>query len=82
MWETQHQQCFDYLLSEFRKDVLLRYFDVKKPIYLFTDAHKTGLGAILAQGDSVETARPVAIASRTTTDAEKNYPQIDLEGLG
>ena len=81
-WEQEHQQCFNYLLSEFRKDVLLRYFDISKPTYLFTDAHKTGLGAILAQGDSIETALPVAVASRTTTDAEKNYPQIDLEGLG
>ena len=80
-WEEKHQQCFQYLLSEFRKDVLLRYFDISKPTYLLTDAHKTGLGAILAQGDSMETALPVAIASRTTTDAEKNYPQIDLEGL-
>ena len=81
-WEQHHQECFNYLLSEFRKDVLLRYFDISKPTYLFTDAHKTGLGAILAQGDSIETALPVAVASRTTTDAEKNYPQIDLEGLG
>ena len=81
-WEEKHQRCFDYLLKEFRKDVLLRYFDTSKPTYLFTDAHQTGLGAILAQGDSIETARPVVIASRTTTEAEKKYPQIDLEGLG
>ena len=81
-WEEKHQKCFEQLLSAFRKDVLLRYFDVSKQIYLFTDAHITGLGAILAQGSSLETAKPVAIASRTTTVAEKKYPQIDLEGLG
>ena len=81
-WEQKHQKCFNELLASFRKDILLRYFDISKPTYVFTDAHITGLGAILAQGDSVETARPIAIASRTTTDAEKKYPQIDLEGLG
>ena len=81
-WESRHQKCFDQLLSEFRKDVLLRYYDINSPIYIFTDAHKTGLGAILAQGESLETARPVAVASRSTTDAEQRYPQIDLEGLG
>ena len=80
-WEEKHQRCFNYLLKEFRKDVLLRYFDTSKSIYLFTDAHQTGLGAILAQGDSIETALPVVVASRTTTEAEKKYPQIDLEGL-
>ena len=81
-WQQHHQECFKQLLSEFRKDVLLRYFDPSKPTYLFTDAHITGLGAILAQGDDIETARPVAVASRSTTDAERRYPQIDLEGLG
>ena len=81
-WESNHQKCFQYLLSEFRKDVLLRFYDINLPIYVFTDAHKTGLGAILAQGDSLENARPVAVASRSTTDAEQRYPQIDLEGLG
>ena len=80
-WEDKHQKCFEQLLSEFHKDTSLRYFDISKPTYLFTDAHISGLGAILAQGDTVETAKPVAIASRATTDAEKRYPQIDLEGL-
>ena len=43
------------------------------------DAHITGLSAILAQGHCVEDAKPVAIASRTTNQAEKHYPQLDLE---
>ena len=30
----------------------------------------------------MENALPVAVASRTTTESEKRYPQIDLEGLG
>ena len=49
---------------------------------MITDAHITGLGATLAQGNSIETAKPVAFASRATTDAESRYPQLDLEGLG
>ena len=43
------------------------------------DAHRTGLGAVLAQGNSINNT--VAIASRTTTKVEQRYPQIDLEGL-
>ena len=81
-WEAHLQSCFTSLLSEFKKDILLRYIELSKPIFIFTDAHKSGIGAILAQGDSIETALPVAVASRTTTESEKNYPQIDLEGLG
>jgi hypothetical protein len=62
--------------------MLLQYFDMGKQTFIFTDAHKTGLGAMLAQGDSVENAGPVAIASRATNDSEQRYPQIDLEALG
>ena len=37
---------------------------------------------MLAQGDSVRTSKPAAVASRTTNAAEKKYPQIDLEATG
>lgn len=81
-WQDRHQKCFEELVKEFRKDTLMRYFDMAKPIYIFTDAHITGLGAMLAQGDDVSSAKPVAFASRTTNKAEANYPQIDLEAMG
>ena len=41
----------------------------------------TGLGAVLAQGNSVRKAKPVAFASRTTSQAEAIYPQLDLEAM-
>ena len=69
------------LLKELREDTLLRYFDLEKPTFIFTDAHKTGLGATLAQGDSIANAQPVAFASRTTNHAETRYPQLDLEAM-
>ena len=65
-----HQQCFEELLQSFKKDTLLRYFDTKKKIFVVTDAHATGLGAMLLQGDDFESAKPVVIASRTTSNAE------------
>ena len=69
------------LISAFKKDTLLRYFDLAKPTFIFVDAHATELGAILAQGDSRKSAKPVAFASRATQGAERNYPQIDLEAM-
>ena len=62
--------------------MLLRYFDLQTPTYVITDAHVTGLGAMLSQGDSLSTAEPVAFASRTTGPAETQYPQLDLEAMG
>lgn len=81
-WQQKHQECFEDLIAAFRKEVLLEYFDMKKKTFVFTDAHITGLGAMLAQGDSIEDAKPVAFASRTTHGAESRYPQLDLEAMG
>ena len=78
-WESQHETCFRELIATFRKDIKLRYFDMNKPTFVIVDAHITGIGAILAQGDSIDSAKPVALASRTTSQAEKRYPQLDLE---
>ena len=81
-WKEEHQSAFETLLKAFKKDVSLRYFDPTLPIFISTDAHKTGLAATLLQGDSKETSKPVAFASRTTTPAESRYPQMDLEAMG
>ena len=41
-----------------------------KPTFIFVDTHITGLGAMLAQGDDITSAKTVAFASRTTSQAE------------
>ena len=78
-WQEKHETCFKELIDSFRKDTLLRFFDLDLPSFVFVDGHRTGFGAILAQGKSIEDAKPVALASRTTSQSEMNYPQIDLE---
>ena len=80
IWRKEHQACFKSLLEAFKKETLLQYFDGNLQSFLFVDAHNTGLGAILAQGTTVEDAKPVAVSSRATSKSEKLYPQIDLEG--
>lgn len=80
-WKKEHQQCFDNLINDFKKSTQLKYYNLHEKTFIFTDAHVTGLGAILAQGENKESAVPVAFASRTTNIAEKNYPQLDLEAL-
>ena len=78
-WRPIHQKCFESLIQDFKKDTLLQYFDMRKKIFAITDAHITSLGAILTQVDDCESARPVIIASRTTSKAESRYPQLHLE---
>ncbi len=78
-WEKRHNEAFHALIDAFREDVLLRFFDPEAPTFIIVDGHKTGLGAILAQGPTLEEAKPVALASKTTNLSEKNCPQLDLE---
>ena len=78
-WEKQHDDCFKELLNAFREDVLMRYFDCNLNTFVFVDGHRTGLGAILAQGNTMYDAKPVAVASRCTSPAEFKYPQLDVE---
>ena len=80
-WNSKHDACFKELVASFRGDALLRFFDCEQPTFVFVDGHTTGLGAMLAQGTSIEEAKPIAIASRTTTPAEGRYPQLDIEAL-
>ena len=65
----------------FHEETLVRYFDPKKDTCTLVDAHCTGLGANLAQGNSVNNTVPIAIASLTATKFEQRYPHIDLQGL-
>ena len=78
-WTETHQKEFENIKNAFSTDVLLRHYDTKKNTFIFVDAHFTGLCAILAQGQSPDESKAVALASRTTTTAEKNYSQLDLE---
>ena len=43
--------------------------------------NRSGVGAILAQGNSAEDTVPVAIASLATNKVEHRYPQLDLAGM-
>ena len=54
----------------------LAYFDCTKPVVIQTDASEYGLGAALLQD-----GRPIAFASKTLTDVETRYANIERECL-
>ena len=43
VWGPAHQKTFEEVIAAFRKDTLLRYFDLNKQTIIFVDGHKTGL---------------------------------------
>ena len=74
------------LISRSQKGVFtsqecLAYFDQKKDIFLQVDASMQGLGAALMQKDQQGRLKPDVYASRSLTDAEKRYSNIEYELL-
>ena len=49
-------------------------YDLDDPLWLFTDASGSGLGAALFQGKEWKGALPIAYKSHQMTAAERNYP--------
>ena len=60
--------------AEFKKKIILPYFDRDKETILETDASKKGFGAVILQEE-----QPIYYAFRALTPAEKNYQNLECE---
>ena len=91
-WLDTHTEAFNKLKTAICKDVTLKYFDLSLPIYIECDASKKGIGVVMLQPDSTientsksdvpNNLHPVFYASKTLTDTESNYSNIEREMLG
>ncbi|GFW98612.1 retrovirus-related Pol polyprotein from transposon opus [Trichonephila clavipes] len=75
-WSIEVQKALDAVKEAIAKALVLKLPDFKKPFELFTDANSIGVGAVLNQEQ-----RPVVIASRTLSAAERNYTVTERECL-
>ena len=80
-WSKSCQQAFTKLKARLASTEVLAHYDMKLPLRLDCDASAYGVGAVLSHKFPDGSERPIAYASRTLSDAEKNYAQIEKEGL-
>lgn len=73
-WFPEHDHALTKLKSVVSSAPVLRFYDSSLPTTLQVDASKSGLGACLMQQ-----GKPVAYASRSLSNSEINYAQIEKE---
>ena len=85
IWDKIHADSFQKCKTLASNSALLTHFDPKLPLVLTTDASPYGIGCCLShkvQVDNKTRLKPIAYASASLKDSQKNYSQIDREGLG
>ena len=72
----EHREAFRNIKKIFSTKITLPYFSQNRESVLQVDASKKGLGATLIQNET-----PIYYASRTLSNAEKNYQNLERECL-
>ncbi len=75
-WDDDHQDAFLELKRLVTTRTCLKYYDPSKPTVVEVDASQKGLGACLLQDNE-----PVLFASKSLTESQKNYSNIERETL-
>ena len=92
IWTAVHEKAFQDLKDMVSEDCLIQFYNPHKPLFLECDASKQGIGCVMLQPDDNLAAntvdgiptnlRPVTYASKSLSEAEQNYANIERELLG
>ncbi|XP_026688729.1 uncharacterized protein K02A2.6-like isoform X1 [Diaphorina citri] len=75
-WTPNHQAEFENLKKIISSVPVLTYFDPNKPLTLSVDSSCSSMGAVLMHGQN-----PIAYASKSLSDCQQRYSQIEKELL-
>nr|XP_057937756.1 cytokine receptor family member b2 isoform X2 [Doryrhamphus excisus] len=80
-WGAAQQRAFDELRQELSSPTVLAQYCLNRETKVAADASSFGLGGVLSQKQPTGDWRPVAFISRSMTNAERRYAQIEKEAL-
>ena len=80
-WNEECKIAFQALKQELTSNRFLTYYNPNLPLVVACDACPVGLGAVLAHKLPSGEEKPISYASRTLSNSERNYSQIDKENL-
>ena len=81
VWGPSQDKAFAMVKELLQSSRVLVHFDKSLPLVLSCDASPYGVGAVLVHTMPNGDERPVAFASRTLTETERKYSQLEKEAL-
>ena len=80
-WGKEQEQSFKQLKQVLASPQVSTHYSLTAPTRLIVDASPWALGSVLLQQETVSTYRPIAYGSRSLTEVEVKYAQIEKESL-
>ena len=80
-WSPRCEEAFKKAKNSLSSSNVLVHYDPSLPVILESDASQYGIGAVIFHRFPNGDERPIAYASRSLNSSEKNYSQIEKEGL-
>ena len=80
-WTSAQERAFCESKKLLTSSQLLAHYNPQLPITLACDASAYGIGAVLAHKFPDGSEKPIGYASRTLNKVERNYSQLEKEGL-
>ena len=80
VWNDAQEQAFSKVKEELTKSTVLSLYNPFAPSKIAADASSYGLGAVLLQKND-NNWEPVSYASRSMSERERQYAQIEKEAL-
>lgn len=81
LWSPQCEEAFNNAKESLSSSHVLVHYNPRLPVILESDASRHGIGAVILHRFPNGDERPITYASRSLNSSEKNYSQIEKEGL-